>query len=50
MDETLVHCVDDYEEDDPDVILEIVFPENDEPVKVRSPFTSYFSLTRLASI
>lgn len=26
MDETLIHCVDDIEKDNPDVILEIEFP------------------------
>lgn len=29
MDETLIHCVDDIETDDPDVILEIDFPDED---------------------
>ena len=34
MDETLIHCVDDIETEDPDVILSIQFPEEDEPVNV----------------
>jgi CTD small phosphatase-like protein 2 len=29
MDETLIHCVDDIETDDPDVILEIDFPDEE---------------------
>lgn len=29
MDETLIHCVDDVETDDPDVILEIDFPDEE---------------------
>ena len=29
MDETLIHCVDDIETQDPDVILEIDFPDED---------------------
>lgn len=29
MDETLIHCVDDIETEDPDVILEIDFPDED---------------------
>lgn len=32
MDETLIHCVDDIETDNPDVIIPIKFPEEDEPV------------------
>lgn len=35
MDETLIHCVDDIETEDPDVILSILFPDEDEPVNVR---------------
>jgi hypothetical protein len=35
MDETLIHCVDDYETDSPDLILEIGFPDEDELVSVR---------------
>ncbi len=34
MDETLIHCVDDVETDDPDVVLEIDFPD-EETVYVR---------------
>ena len=29
MDETLIHCVDDIETEDPDVILEIDFPDEE---------------------
>jgi len=29
MDETLIHCVDDIETQDPDVILEIDFPDEE---------------------
>jgi hypothetical protein len=29
MDETLIHCVDDIETDNPDVIIEIDFPDNE---------------------
>jgi hypothetical protein len=29
MDETLIHCVDDVENDDPDVVLEIDFPDEE---------------------
>lgn len=29
MDETLIHCVDDIETDDPDVVLEIDFPDEE---------------------
>jgi len=29
MDETLIHCVDDVETDDPDVVLEIDFPDEE---------------------
>lgn len=29
MDETLIHCVDDIENDNPDVVLEIDFPDED---------------------
>lgn len=32
MDETLIHCVDDIENDNPDVILEINFPEENETI------------------
>jgi hypothetical protein len=34
MDETLVHCVDDLENDNPDIILDIDFPDEDELVSV----------------
>ena len=48
MDETLIHCVDDVETDDPDVILEIDFPD-EETVYVTNfrYLTDYY---RLASI
>ena len=36
MDETLIHCVDDIETDDPDVVLEIDFPD-EEMVYVITP-------------
>jgi hypothetical protein len=29
MDETLIHCVDDIETDNPDVVLEIDFPDEE---------------------
>jgi FMN phosphatase YigB (HAD superfamily) len=29
MDETLIHCVDDIEKEDPDVVLEIDFPDEE---------------------
>ena len=29
MDETLIHCVDDIETQDPDVVLEIDFPDEE---------------------
>lgn len=32
LDETLIHCVDDIEADNPEVILEIKFPDEEEPV------------------
>jgi hypothetical protein len=32
MDETLIHCVDDIDSQDPHVILEMDFPDEDEPV------------------
>lgn len=35
LDETLVHCVDDYELDSPQIVLEIDFPETQEIAKVR---------------
>lgn len=34
MDETLIHCVDDIENDDPDIIIPIDFPDEPEPVNV----------------
>ncbi len=42
MDETLIHCVDDIETDEPDVIIPIQFPDEDEPVNVRLNFTYYY--------
>ncbi|CDW73776.1 nli interacting factor-like phosphatase family protein [Stylonychia lemnae] len=33
MDETLIHCVDDIETEDPDVIIPILFDDDDEPVQ-----------------
>ena len=35
MDETLIHCVDDIENEDPDVIIPIDFPDEEETVNVR---------------
>ena len=32
MDETLIHCVDDIESENPDIVLEIDFPEESEIV------------------
>jgi hypothetical protein len=32
MDETLIHCVDDIETEDPDIIIPIDFPDEDELV------------------
>lgn len=29
MDETLIHCIDDVENDNPDVILDIKFPNGE---------------------
>lgn len=29
MDETLIHCVDDVETDNPDIVLEIDFPDEE---------------------
>lgn len=34
MDETLIHCVDDIESEEPDVIIPIDFPDEDEIVNV----------------
>ena len=34
MDETLIHCVDDIDQENPDVIIPIDFPDEDEPVNV----------------
>lgn len=34
MDETLIHCVDDIENEDPDVIIPIDFPDEEELVNV----------------
>ena len=43
MDETLIHCVDDVETDDPDVVLEIDFPD-EETVYVRFFGVNFFRL------
>jgi hypothetical protein len=32
LDETLIHCVDDIETENPEVIIEIKFPDEEEPV------------------
>jgi CTD small phosphatase-like protein 2 len=32
LDETLIHCVEDIESTSPDVVLEILFPDSEEPV------------------
>ena len=32
LDETLIHCVDDVDNDDPDVVIPIQFSEDPEPV------------------
>lgn len=32
LDETLIHCVDDVDHDDPDVVIPIKFSEDPEPV------------------
>jgi hypothetical protein len=34
MDETLIHCVDDIENEDPDIIIPIDFPDEEETVNV----------------
>lgn len=36
MDETLIHCVDDIDAEDPDVVLPIDFPDEEETVNVLS--------------
>ena len=41
MDETLIHCVDDIEAEQPDVILEIDFPEDNEVVCAGINFRPY---------
>lgn len=41
MDETLIHCVDDIELQNPDVIINIVFPDENEPVSVIFNFFNY---------
>lgn len=38
MDETLIHCVDDIEAEEPDVIIPIDFPDEDETVNVSHLF------------
>lgn len=48
MDETLIHCVDDIETDDPDVILEIDFP--DEDTVYVTHLNEIIFINRLASI
>lgn len=35
MDETLIHCVDDIDLENPDVVIPIMFPDEEEPVSVR---------------
>ena len=35
MDETLIHCVDDIETENPEVIIPVYFPDEEEPVNVR---------------
>jgi hypothetical protein len=40
MDETLIHCVDDIETEDPDIIIPIDFPDEEELVNV-NPSTSH---------
>jgi len=35
MDETLIHCVDDIDQDEPQIVIPIQFPDEDEPVYVR---------------
>jgi hypothetical protein len=44
MDETLIHCVDDIETDDPHVILEIDFPD-EETVYVRYKYYISYKLS-----
>lgn len=46
MDETLIHCVDDIETEEPDVIIPIDFPDEDEIVNVNlnSIYKTYFRL------
>jgi hypothetical protein len=34
MDETLIHCVDDIDTDNPHVIIPIQFPDEEDPVNV----------------
>jgi FMN phosphatase YigB (HAD superfamily) len=46
MDETLIHCVDDIETEDPDVIIPIDFPDEEEIVNVRSPISVSICLGR----
>lgn len=41
MDETLIHCVDDIDQEQPDVILEILFPDEDEAVCAGINFRPY---------
>lgn len=34
MDETLIHCVDDADNDNPQVLIPILFPDEVEPINV----------------
>lgn len=42
MDETLIHCVDDIDTEDPDIIISIDFPDEDELVNVKHFFNYSF--------
>ena len=42
MDETLIHCVDDIETDDPHVILEIDFPDEETVYVNKLLYFSYY--------
>lgn len=41
MDETLIHCVDDIETENPEIVLEIDFPEESETVCAGINFRPY---------
>jgi CTD small phosphatase-like protein 2 len=41
MDETLIHCVDDINTENSDIVLEILFPDEDEPVYAGINFRPY---------